>query len=78
MNRMSVKFIAYQVGLSEEKLYEMLEEKGIVTKNESNKWILTEYGLNSGGRMSKGKCSIPTFKLEDILAMIINFSKSKA
>lgn len=73
MNRMSVKFIAYQVGLSEKKLYEVLEAKGIVTKNEFSKWILTNHGRESGGVMSKGERSIPTFRLEDISEMVLDY-----
>ena len=74
MRRMSARFVGIEVGMSTDRVYEMWKNMGLVIKDKFGDWVLTEMGRNIGGRMSKGsRCSVPTFELEVVEQMMIDF-----
>ena len=73
MSRMSARFIGQKVGLTKEVVYEMWSKMGIVRKDNFGDWILTGAGRELGGKLSKGKYPVPTFKFDDIVTAMIAF-----
>lgn len=79
MLRESANFIAKRlIGYTAEDIYEIWSDMGLVIKDKSGEWILTELGSSVGGRMSKNTyLSVPTFDPETIIAKMIEWNKSK-
>ena len=79
MLRESANFIAKRlIGYTAEDIYEIWSDMGLVIKDKSGEWILTELGSSVGGRMSKNTyLAVPTFDPETIIAKMIEWNKSK-
>lgn len=74
MARMSARFVAQQIGMSVKCVYEIWNDMGLVIKDKFGDWALTDLGRQNGGRMSQGnRLPVPTFELETIEKMMIDF-----
>lgn len=77
MNRMSAKYIGQALSMTTKEVYEMWNDMGLVSKDKFGDWILTELGKEIGGEMSKNNyISVPTFELEKIEQLMVDFYKS--
>lgn len=74
MSRMSARFIARQIGMSTEWVYDIWKDMGLVVRDNWEDWILTELGKQIGGKMSQNsQRPVPTFIFETIEKMMIDF-----
>ena len=75
MERKSAKFISQMLdNFTTKDVYEMRKNMGLVIKDKSGNWDLTELGKSIGGKMSKGNwLSVPTFDAEPIINKMIEF-----
>jgi len=78
IGRMSARYIGQKIGMSPKGVYELLEEMGLVQKDNMGDWMLTGLGREMGGRMSEGSYrSVPTFNFDTIINPMIEFWKKK-
>jgi len=72
LDRMSARFVAKRFGFSTDLVYQMWEEMGLIIKNGTNSWKLTELGEKNGGLMSSVGY-VPTFEFKVIEKLMMDF-----
>lgn len=73
----SARFIAQElVNYTVKDVYDIWKDMGLVEIDAFGDWVITEFGRNIGGRMSKGSCrSVPVFDSDKVIDMMIDFCK---